>query len=68
MEFVVVTYPRIRDVFIDGRRVGPTNRVLFVPRGRHLFDLGKPVNYRPPQQSVNVINTSPMTPAFVHFL
>ena len=67
MEYVVVLYPRTRDVFIDGDRVGPTNRILYVPRGQHRFDLGAPVDYRPPRQSANIVKTGPTTPAFVRF-
>ena len=38
MEWVMVTYPLVRDVFIDGRRSGQTNTLLVVAEGSHLFD------------------------------
>lgn len=67
MEWVIVKYPRVRDVFIDGRRSGPANRILIVREGTQTFDLGKPLDYRPSRQTVTVTGSSAADPAMVEF-
>jgi len=67
MEWVMVTYPRVRDVFIDGRRSGQTNRLLIVGEGTHMFDLGTPPDYRPTKRTVTVTDTSPAAPMIIDF-
>ncbi|MGH8472316.1 MAG: hypothetical protein ACREVJ_07680 [Gammaproteobacteria bacterium] len=67
MEWVIVKYPRVRDVFIDGRRSGPANRMLIVREGKQTFHLGTPIDYRPPRRSVTVTGTSAADPAMVEF-
>jgi hypothetical protein len=62
MEWVVVKYPRVRDVFIDGRRSGETNRLLVVAEGTHRFDLGMPPDYAPDRQIVTVTDTADGAP------
>ena len=67
MEWVIVTFPRTRDVFVEGERAGRTDRPLTVPTGRQRFDLGTPVDYQPDHQDVDVTGTTenrPMTIAF----
>jgi hypothetical protein len=46
-EFVLVVFPDSRQVFIDGKAVGNTNRKLEVQQGRHHIRLGPPRNYSP---------------------
>lgn len=67
MEWVIVRYPRVRDVFIDGRRSGPTNRMLIVRAGTQTFDLGSPVDYTPQQQRIVVTNTTAAAPRLIDF-
>lgn len=67
MEWVIVRYPRIRDVFIDGRRSGPTNHLLIVREGTQTFHLGLPVDYRPQRQTVVVTGTSAANPQLIDF-
>lgn len=67
MEWVKVGYPRVRDVFVDGRRWGETNRVLIVREGSQMFHLGEPVDYRPAQQRVKVTHTSATAPMAIDF-
>lgn len=67
MEWVIVRYPRVRDVFIEGRRSGPTNRVLIVREGTQTFDLGVPVDYHPQQKRVVVTGTTAATPQLIDF-
>ena len=67
MEFVLVTFPRIRPVRVDGGRVGQTGQVLRLQRGNHIFDLGNPRDYTPPNVQTPVVNTSPTTPMVIAF-
>jgi hypothetical protein len=67
MEWVMVTYPRVRDVFVDGRRSGRTNRLLVVGRGTHEFHLGEPVDYAPRRRTLAVAGTSAGVPLDVDF-
>ncbi len=67
MEYVLVIYARVRDVFVDGRRSGVTNRLLIVPRGTHEFSLGIPVDYRPPDQTLPVAGTNAASPLKIVF-
>ena len=67
MEWVKVVYPRIRDVFVDGRRSGETNSVLIVSKGTHRFGLGTPSNYTPAKRDVKVVGTSVLAPLEIVF-
>jgi len=67
MEFVLVTFPRIRPVRVDGGRVGQTGQVLRLQRGNHIFDLGNPRDYTPPNVQTPVVNTSPTAPMVIAF-
>ncbi|MDW2170142.1 PEGA domain-containing protein [Vibrio sp. 1567] len=67
MEYVIVNYPYIRDVYIDGVQNGQTNDVLYIDAGTHTFDLGCPVDYTPVEQDVTVYGTSVLTPMEITF-
>jgi hypothetical protein len=67
MECVIVTYPRTRDVFIDGRRTGQTNQLLRVREGKQRFHLGTPVDYSPQSRTATVTGTSAAKPMLVEF-
>lgn len=41
MEYVRVTYPTDRLVYVDGEKSGRTNEVPRIDAGTHIFDLGK---------------------------
>ena len=58
MEFVLVTFPRVRPVRMDGATQGQTGQVIAVQRGVHLFDLGSPLDYAPPSVQTPVANTT----------
>jgi hypothetical protein len=58
MEFVVVSYPFVRDVRIDGQLAGKTNDTLRVGRGHHTFDLGYPQDYQPESIEKSIRNTT----------
>jgi hypothetical protein len=67
MEWVVIKYPRVRDVFINGRRSGATNRILAVAEGTHRFDLGVPSDYCPDRRIITVTETSDGAPMNIEF-
>ena len=58
MEYVMVTFPTIRNVYINGAKNGKTNEVLRVSAGTSIFDLGPLKNYVPARRKVNVSGTS----------
>jgi hypothetical protein len=61
-EYVVVVYPRVRDVFIGGLRYGQTNKRLVVGAGGKKFSLGIPYDYQPRSVTVAVHGTTPTNP------
>lgn len=67
MEYVKVTYPTNRFVYIDGEKSGTTNDVLRVEAGRHQFDLGNLKNYDPESQEVEVEGTTVLQPLEIVF-
>jgi hypothetical protein len=67
MEFVKVTFPTSRLVYIDGEENGNTNEVLRVAAGTHLFELGNLANYRPASRKVTVQDTTVLEPLEIAF-
>jgi hypothetical protein len=67
MEYVIVTYPTNRFVYIDGEKGGITNDVLRVSEGTHEFDLGSLKNYEPESQEVEVTGTTVLKPLKIEF-
>lgn len=67
MEFVIVTYPTNRFVYIDGEQNGKTNDSLRLDAGSHLFDLGPLKNYEPESQTVVVSDTTVLDPLEIIF-
>ena len=67
MEYVKVTFPTSRLVYIDGEENGNTNEVLRVDAGTHLFELGNLANYRPAARKVMVKDTSALEPLEIKF-
>lgn len=67
MEYVKVTYPTNRFVYIDGEKSGNTNEVLRIDAGTHVFDLGNLKNYEPGSQEVVVEGTTVLVPMLVAF-
>lgn len=62
MEYVVVSYPTVRDVYIDGKVAGKTNETIRVERGHHRFDLGEPRDYQPPYIEMSIRDTTSIRP------
>ncbi len=67
MEYVIVTFPTKRLVYIDGEESGSTNEKLRVDAGTHLFELGNLENYRPASRKVTVQDTTVLEPLEVAF-
>jgi hypothetical protein len=67
MEYVKVTFPTRRLVYIDDEENGYTNTVLRVDAGTHLFSLGNVANFRPASRTVRVEDTSVLEPLEVKF-
>ena len=67
MEYVKVTFPTRRLVYIDDEENGYTNTVLRVDAGTHLFTLGKVDNFRPASRKVTVEDPSVLEPLEVKF-
>lgn len=67
IQWMIVQYPRVRDVFIDGMRAGQTNEIMPVSEGTQDVDLGKPVDYTPKKRRVLVTNTTEDDPKEVLF-
>ena len=67
MEYVKVTFPTDRLVYIDDKENGKTNEVLRVNPGTHVFDLGPLANYRPASREVKVEDTTELEPLEIEF-
>jgi hypothetical protein len=67
MEYVIVTFPTDRLVYIDDEKNGSTNVVLPVDAGTHVFDLGPVANYRPGSRTVTLENTTSLEPREIAF-
>jgi hypothetical protein len=67
MEYVRVTYPTDRLVYINGEKGGFTNDVLRVAAGTHEFTLGNLRNYEPESQEIEVDKTTVLKPLEIVF-
>lgn len=67
MEYIIVSFPTNRSVYIDGEKGGTTNDKLRVEAGTHEFDLGNPKNYEPGMQEVEVAATTVLQPMKIVF-
>ena len=67
MEYVIVTFPTDRLVYIDDEKNGSTNEVLRVDAGTHVFDLGPFANYRPASRKVTLEDTTSLEPREIAF-
>jgi hypothetical protein len=66
MEYVVISYPIVRKVRIDGQYAGFTNDTLMVEAGHHLFDLGDPGDYQPGAVAKIVQSTTSIGPLIIN--
>ena len=67
MEFLVVLFPRKRQVKIDGEVNGSTNELIEIEGGEHSVTLGPPRTFKPASRNVDVRNTSALMPMTVSF-
>jgi len=67
MEYVIVSFPTDRLVYIDGEPNGRTNEMLRVDAGTHVFELGNLDNFQPAQRKLLVQDTSVLEPLEVAF-
>ena len=67
LEYVIVTFPTQRLVYIDNVRSGHTNEKLRVDTGTHVFDLGEYANYEPTSQEVLIAGTTVSDPIPIIF-
>lgn len=67
MEFVKVSFPGQRQVYVDGIPTGFTNDVIQVQTGTHSFDLGAPRNYEPSSRTARVTGTVVLRPMIIAF-
>lgn len=67
MEYVKVTFPTRRLVYIDEEENGYTNEVLRLEPGTYVFELGNLDNFRPASRKVTVRDTSVLEPLEIAF-
>ena len=67
MEYVKITFPTRRLVYIDEEENGYTNEVLRVDAGTHVFALGNRANFRPASRQVAVQDTTVLEPLEIPF-
>lgn len=67
MEYLVVRFPRLRRVRIDGEFQGRTDELIELEPGRHTVTLGPPANFTPAEQVIILKQTSPLDPREVTF-
>ena len=67
MEFVIVSFPTNRFVYIDGKKGGITNDVLRLEPGTYEFTLGNLKNYEPESREVEVEGTTVLQPLTIVF-
>jgi hypothetical protein len=69
LEYVIVTFPDPRDVFVDNAddSVATTNQMFQVEQGTHYFNLGQPLNYSPATYICRVTGTIPAEPMKIPF-
>ncbi len=66
-EYLVVLFPRKREVLINGEFMGFTNRRLELEGGHYRVALGPPPNFVPEEQEVELINTTIISPKIIQF-
>ena len=66
-EYVKLSFPTRRQVWVDGQPAGFTNKIFQVETGSHSFDLGPKKDYKPEQQRRTVKGTLPEEPMIVAF-
>ncbi len=68
MEYIVVRYPKHRQVIIDGELSGFTNIILMIQNGHHQIELDGKADYSPSKSIVMVKNTDVDFPMKIEFI
>lgn len=66
-EYLVVLFPRQRQVLINGEFMGMTNKKLELEGGQYEVKLGAPQNFTPPKHDIDLVGTSSLMPMTVEF-
>ena len=66
-EYFKVQYVEQRDVFVDGIKMGRTNRRIEIGGGTYAISMGVPSDYRPQWQLATIIDTVPEDPLIIIF-
>ncbi len=66
-QWILVTFPEVRDVLVDDTVCGTTNKVMMVQLGTHKITLGGAQNYVSPPMPVTVYNTTQQKPMVLVF-
>ena len=66
-EYFKVQYVEQRDVFVDGIKMGRTNRRIEIGGGTYAISMGVPSDYRPQWQLATIIDTVPEDPLIITF-
>ena len=67
MEYVKVTFPTRRLVYVDDEENGHTNEILRIEAGTHVFELGNVANFHPASRKVKVQDTTVLEPLEIPF-
>ena len=66
-EYLTVSFPHPREVLINGESLGETNELLSLEGGKYKVSLNPPSDFTPPEQEIDLRNTSAMNPLEVEF-
>jgi hypothetical protein len=66
-EYLVALFTRTRRVMINGEFMGTTNIKLELEGGPYEVTLGPPGNFSPEKHTIDLRNTSLLTPMIVEF-
>lgn len=66
-EYFRVQYIEQRNVFVDGVKMGRTNRRIEIGGGTYAISMGSPRDYRPQWQLATIIDTFADEPLIVIF-
>ena len=67
MEFLLVRFPRTREVLVDGHPNGWTNTIIPLPAGTYTVALGTPRDFSPDEQKIHLEFTAALDPYTVTF-
>jgi hypothetical protein len=67
MEYLMVQYPRKRNVLIKGQVIGSTNEIIEIEGGSYTVELSPPLNYTPSSRRITLADTSALDPKIITF-